>query len=700
MSWGINERLELVQASIRLLVSAIIYAFLYFYNLAGNEVFIITGLYQLNVVFNILSVMASSSPDKSIARPIVAVGFDILAITLMMLVDPRFGILASLYLWVIFSSGFHRGVYFLLYAQLSSIVGMLVVINNNPYWSAHWMVGYSLLVMLAILPVYIAVLMHKLQMAIKDAEETSKTKSLFIATISHEIRTPLNGIMSMVSLLRNASMSNEQSRLVKSIDRSSKLLLSLLNNVLDISKIEEGKVVVERGHICLKEIMEDTFHTFEVSAALKSVSINMQLPEVTDVYGDPYLLRQILANLMGNAIKFTDRGSIHLTSDVVRHGKDKVLIRFCVEDTGVGIPKDKQSEIFDAFTQVGKSRSNKVSGSGLGLAISRSLVRILGSDLKFESRVNVGSKFWFDLEFKKIKEDENNLSHINLKKEIDDYVIQPIRVAVCEDDAVNQTVIKELLRIVGHNVTMLDNGTALLDSLTDNRFDLVITDLNLPGMDGDEVVKLYRYLKPEDKQTKFILFTADTTSEAGRRAKEAEFDALLAKPFEPSMFYKVISDLTTPAPKVAALKYMRLLAWNGKSRYYDSINLSVLDIHVLQEIKKLSFGNRDFVIKLLNIYMEDSHKLIEQIGLVIRSGQHHELASLCHKMRGNSVSIGAKLMLRIVDEISATNFDELDKSSNVLIKTLKGHLFRTHVEIKRYIECISMDNDGDEPLAA
>jgi two-component system sensor histidine kinase RpfC len=699
MAEEVFERVEFKQAVVRLIVSVITFFSLLFYEIISTETTLIVGVYQLVVIFHVL--WAKIHRRKSTFRLMSMITFDVVGITLIMLQDAEFAVLAALYLWVIFANGFRYGIRYLIYSQAACIVGMLVIINKNPYLTTHSLVGGCLLFMLSVLPAYVAVLIHRLKQEKHKAEIASKAKSQFVATISHEIRTPLNGLIGMVSLLRSANLSNEQTRLVKSIDRSSKLLLSLLNNVLDISKIEEGKVVVEKSPICLKEIMEDTFHTFEVNAALKSVSISMQLPEVTEVYGDPYLLRQVLANLMGNAVKFTERGSIRLTSDVVRQGKNSVLVRFSVEDTGVGIPKDMQSSIFDSFIQANNSTSNKVAGSGLGLAISKKIVGILGSDLKFESHVNAGTKFWFDLEFTRIKEHESKLFHISLGAEVNDYVIQPMNIAVCEDDAVNQAVILELLRTVGHNVTMLDNGPELLDSLTDNRYELVITDLNLPGMDGDEVLKLYRYLKPEDKETKFILFTADASNEAACRAKDAEFDALLTKPFEPSMLYKIVSDLTTTEPKIAALKYMRQLTWKGNSKYYDSINLSVLDIHVLQEIKKLSFGNRDFVIKLLNIYMEDSHKLIEQMGSVIRTGQHHKLASLCHKMRGNSVSIGAKLMLGIVDEIGSSNVEELDKSSHILVKTLRGHLLRTHVEIKRYIECISMDNDGnDETLAA
>jgi two-component system sensor histidine kinase RpfC len=315
------------------------------------------------------------------------------------------------YLWITFGNGFRYGKNYLYISMCLSIIGFSLVIYLSPFWSQHLFLGTGLLISLFVLPVYISSLLKRLQTAIELAENANKAKSQFLASMSHEIRTPLNGVVGMSDMLGSTRMTREQKEFVNVIQSSAKTLLALIENILDISKIEAGKTEQEIVDFDLHDLVNSVVKMLFPHAESKGVSCKLHI--AADVpyklNGDSMHLRQILINLVGNATKFTEKGSIQVNLTALSLGEKHVKLRFEVKDTGIGLSDEEQQKIFENFTQADQSVSRKFGGTGLGTAISKKLVDLMGGSIGVNSKSNLGSTFWFELEYRKQYElpDEN-----------------------------------------------------------------------------------------------------------------------------------------------------------------------------------------------------------------------------------------------------------------------------------------------------
>ncbi|MBW8028198.1 MAG: response regulator, partial [Ferrovum sp.] len=472
----------------------------------------------------------------SVLRRLAGAWLDIWTVTLLLMFTGGDGVmLVGVYLWVIFGNGFRFGNKYLFHAQLLSVAGFMVMSQISPYWKSHPPITYGLLVMLFALPIYVSALIRRMNEAKQKAEEASAAKTRFVANMSHEIRTPLNGIIGIGTLLKTTPLNAEQRDLLDMQAGSSRLLLSLLNNVLDFAKIEDDKMTLEHTDFSVHGVLEETVRNFRSQAEAKGLRFDTRIAAgVGRLCGDPLRLQQVLANLVGNAVKFTERGSVILSFSVLGKDERYTRVRFEVTDTGVGIPADAQGEIFESFTQADASTSRRFGGSGLGLTITRHLVEAMGGHLSFESTEGLGSRFWFDLALEKSLQRQPEGAEVVAWPGIRDLSLQekPPRILVCENDATNQKILLRLLELAGHHVFVTSNGEELLDRLEQESFDLVIADLNMAGMSGTEALKLYRFTRPDDTRTRFVLFTADVTLSARQAAQEAGFDAFLGKPVD------------------------------------------------------------------------------------------------------------------------------------------------------------------------
>ena len=350
-----------------------------------------------------IAVAIMVNPQQSYIRRVAGILLDMTSLSIVMfLAGAQSVFLFVLYLWVILGNGFRYGIKYLYISQVVAVVGFFAAIMWGDYWQSHKSepIALSLLFMLILIPAYSSFLIKKLHAAIASAKQANEAKSRFLANMSHELRTPLNGVIGMGDLLRETKLDNEQREFVTTMHSSAHTLLELIEKVLDISKIEAGKITITRSHMDLHALVNSVLSMQSPIGATKGITvsctIDSDVPFLLD--GDQPHIRQILINLIGNAIKFTDQGSVKLHVSQVENDDQNTVLRFEVKDTGIGIDEHLLANVFDDFTQVGSSERT-VGGTGLGTTISKDLVELMGGEIGVESRLHQGSTFWFELPF-------------------------------------------------------------------------------------------------------------------------------------------------------------------------------------------------------------------------------------------------------------------------------------------------------------
>jgi two-component system sensor histidine kinase RpfC len=418
-AWEILSRRpdsEHEQALVRVIITALLFFYLYWSMSSDGrwdygEVWLlrICGLYHLFSLGLFVSITMAPSEKSKFRRCMGLVGDLCLTSYGISVVGDLGGPLYVVLLWVIFGNGFRYGRKYLFAASIVGTISFGVAIYLNEYWQSHLILAIGLQLGLIVLPLYISSLLKKLSAAGKRAEEANRAKNRFLANMSHEMRTPLNGIIGMLDLLKGTPLSTEQEELTKTIDDSAHTLLFLMQDVLDLSKIEAGKVSIEVADFDLYAVVKHTVAIVEPQARFKGLATFLRVPSNVPflMRGDPRLLRQVLLNLLGNALKFTEKGEVGVRVILESETPRRATVRFEVVDTGIGISAEAQRRIFDRFTQADESITRRFGGTGLGTTISKEIVEMMGGTIGVRSEPGKGSTFWFTVEMAKQSRQED-----------------------------------------------------------------------------------------------------------------------------------------------------------------------------------------------------------------------------------------------------------------------------------------------------
>ncbi|SDK37691.1 PAS domain S-box-containing protein [Catalinimonas alkaloidigena] len=501
-----------------------------------------------------------------------------------------------------------------------------------------------------------------LVVAKEQAEALAKTKEMFLSTMSHEIRTPLNAVIGFVHLLLDENPRPDQRDTLNALQFSAKQLYQLLNDILDLNKIDAGKIALESIAFKFQPLLEGLEKSFVLRAKQKSIAlrtdIDPALPEV--VQGDPVRLMQILTNLLSNAIKFTEQGSVTLRAQVEEETDTHVWIRFSVIDTGIGIPADKRDAIFESFTQASPDIARRFAGTGLGLAITKKLIQLQGGDIAVESVEGQGSTFSFNLKMEKGHPDQ--VQENEAKATVD---LTGVRLLVAEDNEINREVVGRFLSKWHIKADYALNGQEAVDmwEQPDVAYDLLLMDLHMPHCDGFEAAAKIRALERQEARASIpiVAFTASASSAVQEKILQAGMDDFIPKPFKPVELYNVIA------------KHIRPQTTTERPPMPSQINFS--------NLVEISNDDPVFLVSLVHMYIKALRQFEKEIREALLMASHDRVREVSHRHWGTLLSLEVEALIKLVEsskqQVKDPNYDSYQATALVnRIAELVGEMIR------------------------
>jgi PAS domain S-box-containing protein len=465
------------------------------------------------------------------------------------------------------------------------------------------------------------------------AEQSAKAKENFLANMSHEIRTPMNAIIGMSRQLSRSYLNEKQSFYNNIISSSADHLLVIINDILDISKIEAGKLSIEQIGFDISTVASQTILVMQHKAEEKGIKLDLKIDDNISkvLIGDPYRLKQVLLNLVSNAVKFTEKGKVSIHCKALNPLSGKQLLVIEVNDTGIGMDKSFINNIFTKFIQGDKSFSRKFGGTGLGMAISKQLIELMGGNIEIMSEKDKGTQVKIFLPF--LVGSENDI--VEKKDEpIDSKALIGKKILLAEDNEINRLVATEVLFNYGAIVTEVENGNLAVEAIKNEAFDLILMDLQMPIMDGIEATQIIR--NEFNKTIPIIALTANAIKGESKVCIEAGMNDYISKPFEEDYFINTISKWINKTQKTKLVSEVK------------NTNVALYDISA---IVKISRGNQAFVNRMLTLFVEKLPVQINELKNFYQLNDFEKLGKLAHQMKPSIDNMGIELLKPIIRDL-------------------------------------------------